>query len=296
MRSGAPSRTAEYMALFRAIESTGPRTERLFEDREAHLFLSPALRAVALASRHTLLRRMVTTVIDRRWPGPRLSGVVRTREIDDLVSTAIAEGCEQLVLLGAGYDARASRLALPSDLVVFEVDHPATQARKRAALGPSARQVLYAPVDFERDELGSALLGQGFDAERRTCVLWEGVFSYLTPEAIDATLGEIVRLCPDGSVVVLTYVDERALDEQSPWIQAVRRAGEPFVTGLDPRQAQGFFAARDLVLRADRSTRDAAVLRGVDGAAAIPPFYRLASLAVQSERRRPDGATVSGAR
>jgi methyltransferase (TIGR00027 family) len=127
-----PSRTAEYMALFRALESAQPADRRLFEDPNAARFLRPALRLVAIAARRPALRAAIVAFIDRRWPGPRLSGVVRTRVIDDFVVSAIDGGCTQLVLLGAGYDTRATRLAQVSPAVVFEVDHPATQARKRA--------------------------------------------------------------------------------------------------------------------------------------------------------------------
>ncbi|HLH13704.1 MAG TPA: class I SAM-dependent methyltransferase, partial [Solirubrobacteraceae bacterium] len=158
MDAGAPSRTAEYMALFRALESARPRGRRLFEDRAASHFLRPRLRAVATAARFAPAGRLVEAFIDRRWPGPRLSGVVRTRAIDDFVLDAANAGCEQALLLGAGYDTRASRLPALASASVFEVDHPATQARKRRALRRvSAANVRYVPVDFERDSLTAAL-------------------------------------------------------------------------------------------------------------------------------------------
>jgi methyltransferase (TIGR00027 family) len=277
-----PSRTAEYMALFRALESGQATDRRLFEDPDAVRFLRPALRGVAIAARRPALRAPIVAFIDRRWPGPRLSGVVRTRVIDDFVVSAVDGGCTQLVLLGAGYDTRATRLARVSSAVVFEVDHPATQARKRAVLGSLPGHIRYVPVDFEHDRLLSALAGAGFDRDQPSCVLWEGVFSYLTPEAIDATLNALVQLCGSGSRILITYVDQRALDAPSsypqPWLTAVRDVGEPFRTGLDPNQAQAFFAQRKLSLRRDESTTEAALRLGVPGAQSIPDFYRLATV------------------
>ena len=44
-------------------------------------------------------------------------------------------GGSQLVLLGAGYDTRATRLPAAAASAVFEIDHPLTQSRKRAVLG-----------------------------------------------------------------------------------------------------------------------------------------------------------------
>jgi methyltransferase (TIGR00027 family) len=266
------------MALFRAIESAGPRERRLFEDRQATRFLSPGLRAAAHAARVPGLRLAIERYIDRRWPGPRLSGVVRTRVIDDFVLAAVADGCTQLVLLGAGYDTRATRFDSVASVAVYEVDHPATQARKRARISPPPPHVRYVPVDFEHDSLPNALTAAGFDPGQRTCLLWEGVFSYLTPEAIDATLAAIAALCGPGSRVLITYVDEQALTGTGAWLTAVRDAGEPFQTGLDPARASEFFFARALKLSGDESTREAAMRFGVAGAENIPGFYRLATL------------------
>ena len=231
MKTGAPSRTAEYMALFRALESARPANERLFEDRTAASFLRPSLRAVALAARFGPAHSAIVALIDRRWPGPRPSGVVRTRVIDDFVTATMQAGATQLVLLGAGYDTRATRLPAAASSTVFEIDHPVTQARKRAALGHVSERVRYVPLDFESNALQPALIDAGLDQSQRTCILWEGVFSYLTPEAIDATLAALVEVCAPGSQILLTYVDQRFLDKTNPhpqaWLTAVHDAGEP---------------------------------------------------------------------
>jgi methyltransferase (TIGR00027 family) len=298
MNRGAPARTAEYMALFRALESTAPLGRRLFEDRPAKRFLRPTLRAVVYAARVPALRSLIVSFIDRRWPGPRPSGVVRTHVIDDFVTGALRDGCTQLLLLGAGYDTRATRLPGAASATVFEVDHPATQARKRKAAGTLAARVRYVPLDLERDRLASALAGAGFDPNQRTCIVWEGVFSYLTSEAIDETLAALVELCPVGSRIALTYVDERAIDarkaQSEAWFTAVSDVGEPFRTGLDPGHASTFFSARGLDLLSDESTADAAARLGTGNARTIPGFYRLATVVVQASStgrlRRPGAA------
>jgi methyltransferase (TIGR00027 family) len=284
MKAEAPSRTAEYMALFRALESAGPAGERMFEDRAAASFLRPTLRAVAFAARFPPAHSLIVAFVDHRWPGPRLSGAVRTRVIDDFVTDAMQVGCTQLVLLGAGYDTRATRLPAAAASTIFEIDHPVTQARKRAVLGRVSKRIRYVPLDFESDALRPALIDAGLDRKQRTCILWEGVFSYLAPEAIDATLAALIEACAPGSQILLTYVDQRFLDAASPhpeaWLTAVRDAGEPFRTGIDPIQAPAFFAARNLVLLGDESTTQAARRLGVPGAHTIPDMYRLATLQI----------------
>ncbi len=54
------------------------------------------------------------------------------------------------------------------------------------------------------------------------------------------------------------------------WLTAVRDAGEPFQTGLDPIQAPPFFAARNLALLNDEPTTQAARRLGIPKAHTIP--------------------------
>jgi methyltransferase (TIGR00027 family) len=259
--------------------SSSIRSRRPFSNRR--------LRLAALASRLPLIGGIVPWFIDRRWPGPRPSGVLRTRVIDDAVRGALSAGCSQLVLLGAGYDTRAYRLPEAADKEIFEVDHATTQALKRATiakrLSASSPHVHFVPVDFEHDSLEQALAAAGLRGGMPTCVVWEGVFSYLTIEAIDATLDWAVNACAAGSRLILTYIDEAALrptDHRPAWIAAVDDAGEPFITGLDPALAADFFAERGLRLVANESTRDSAERLAPAAASTIPGFYRVALLEV----------------
>jgi methyltransferase (TIGR00027 family) len=144
---------------------------------------------------------------------------LRTLAIDRAMRAFLSSARDpQVVLLGAGADARAYRLTELAEVPVFEVDHPSTQVEKkrRVAASPARfatrAELTYVPVDFERDSLHDALLEAGFDRTRATFVLWEGVTMYLTREAARATL-EVLRglLTPEGRLAV-TY----ALPELSP--------------------------------------------------------------------------------
>src|SRR5437879_2500211 len=113
MTPGKASRTAQHMALFRAIESSRPADSRLFHDPFAKLFLEPSFRFVVQLSRLPILRdvapRTIDFIADFIAPGARSSAIARTRFIDDLVCAALRK-VGQLVILGAGYDSRAYRL------------------------------------------------------------------------------------------------------------------------------------------------------------------------------------------
>src|SRR5512146_2310276 len=104
MKEGEASRTAAYMALFRALESRLPAGRRLFEDRFASAFLPCRLRILAHLARIGFLGDLLRGYIDRQWLGARTSAVARTKFIDDAAETALHSGVRQVVILGAGFD------------------------------------------------------------------------------------------------------------------------------------------------------------------------------------------------
>lgn len=244
MQNGKASKTAQYMAFFRALESQQPSARRLFNDPYAEALLSGSLGALAQLSRYPLLRRAVRGVLDWGWPCTRSSGVVRTRAIDDWVVQAVAEGAQQLVLLGAGFDSRGLRLPQAKEIPVFEVDHPATQEEKRKRLQSCIERVPanihYVAVDFERDDLETQLRKAGFAPQTPAVVVWEGVISYLTEPAVQSTFHMLSRLLAPSSSVIFTYMHKAALDGSRAfpgarrWRSWVRWGGEPFLSGFDP--------------------------------------------------------------
>jgi O-methyltransferase involved in polyketide biosynthesis len=119
-------------------------------------------------------------------------------------------------------------------------------------------------VDFERDDLVTCLLTAGFDRTVPTVGVWEGVTNYLTPDAVDATLAALRGLIAPGGHLILTYIDARALATPSPfpeagrWVQAVARAGEPWIFGLLPGPTtEEYFTARGFRPLLDVSTLEA---------------------------------------
>jgi methyltransferase (TIGR00027 family) len=257
----AASRTAEYMALFRALESARPERERLFDDPLAREFLLGRLRHVpALAAGHWS-GYIARTWLDRRWPGARASGVARTRLIDEYLRRALDDGIDQIVLLGAGFDSRAYRIDGIRAAAVFEVDLPQTLARKRAIVASSldspADHVRFVELDLDRAKLDEALRDAGLRRDRRSFFIWEGVSHYLTEPGVDATLRSVRAAGAPASRLVFTYVDRALLDDprrfaDGPAILAkVRESGEPWTFGLDPERVADYLAEHELRLLED---------------------------------------------
>ncbi len=264
MQPGQFSRTAEFMALFRALELVRRTPRRLFRDPFAAAFLGPPLRQVVRWSAMPLAGDLLRRIIDRLWPGARSSGVARTRLIDDWVGDAVAAGASQAVLLGAGFDSRAWRLPVLAGLPVFEVDHPATAAEKfrRIAVARSEKPpVVSVTLDFDRERLSEVLSSAGFDRTRPTLVIWEGVTNYLSAEAVDTMFGWLGSLAV-GSRVAFTYVHRAVLSDPASFagaakiLLAVSSAGEPWTFGFDPAALPAYLQAHGLRLLEDLGADD----------------------------------------
>ena len=268
MQDGKASRTAQYMAFFRALETQGRPARRLFDDPYALALLSGTLRTFARFARFPMLGRLVHGVLELGWPYTRSSGVVRTRAIDDWVRQGIRGGARQLVLLGAGFDSRGLRLEEAKAIAVFEVDHPATQREKEKRLqvyiGRLPANIRYIAVDFERDHLERKLIEAGFEPGIPSVVVWEGVISYLTESAVESTFTLLARLLAPSSSLIFTYMHKGALDGSRPfpgasrWRSWVRFSGEPFIYGLDPNTLAGMLKPLGFLLQSDASTEEIA--------------------------------------
>lgn len=279
----AASRTAEYVALYRALETDERRRPPLFRDPYAMEFLPRGLALAVRAARAPIVRGVVERYADRRAPGARTSAIARTAYIDDAVRAAVAGGIDQVVILGAGFDCRAHRMPELAAATVYEVDRHETQAVKRARVtGP--RAVRYVAVDFLRDDLGASLAAAGWDARRPSLFVWEGVTNYLTEPAVRRTL-DWIATSPPGSRVVFTYIHAGVLDGSTPFDGAaqlmanVRALGEPWTFGLDPGEVGAFVARSGLRLCEDLGADD---YRRRYLGAAMPGyrFYRIAQAQV----------------
>ncbi len=296
------SRTAEYMAFFRALESGRPAAVRLFDDPFATHFLRPALRWAASAARRPLLGALVTRYADRRLPGARTSGIARTRVIDDAVRRLVREGVPQVVILGAGFDCRAYRLPELAAITVFELDQPVTQTMKLACLRRQLpalpANVRFVPIDFTRERLPDVLASAGFDRHRPAVFIWEGVTNYLSAAAVDAVL-RYVATCAPRTHLIFTYVHRGALDdsvrfEDAPAIRRdVARLGEPWTFGLHPDEVAAYLRERGLRLEHDVGAHEYRVqcfgaskeqMKGYD-------FYRVAVAEVTGPERGSLGGT-----
>lgn len=132
---------------------------------------------------------------------PRLYGV-QTRFFDEFFMSTADGGLRQAVIVGAGLDSRAYRLAWPGGTTVFEIDRPKVLEFKRRVLAehgaePTARRIDVA-VDL-RNDWSIPLRAAGFDPQQPSAWSVEGLLPYLTAAAQDTLFTRIDQLSAPGS-------------------------------------------------------------------------------------------------
>lgn len=259
MREGWPSLTALAVAVARGIGTAPDHVDPMAATLVPPL-LGPALswvgRPGTSAAVRGVLRVATLGLVDHVS--------LRRAAIDEALAHALAAGARQLVVLGAGLDGRAWRLPELRDVIVLEVDHPATQAGKRrrvAGHAPLAASVRFVAVDFERDDLGQRLAEGGHARELPTAWIWEGVTPYLHPPAIDATLAIVGARSALGSRLIVSYAVPKLVPWDVPGLPALTEAGfaalgEPLHGAMSSEALAERLAAHGLRLEQDTSNRD----------------------------------------
>lgn len=257
-----PAATAEQVAYMRHIYHVDPDPALRNPDNLAHVFLSPLVRVFThpRAFWVWLLRKYGNGILEYH--------LVRTRHIDAILEENLADGLEQLVLLGAGYDSRPYRFREQlRDVKIFELDLRSTQERKKKCLkkhfGTLPGHVTFVPVNFDRESILDRLTESGYDATRRTLFNWEGVCMFLEPQSVDATVRLVAENAGAGSAIVFDYLLQSVLegDVSYPGTQQMfkhcERRGEPLVFGLPGAEGTAsYLAERGLTTVTDLGTEE----------------------------------------
>jgi methyltransferase (TIGR00027 family) len=207
------------VAMLRARESA--RTDRLFNDPYARVFVDHADPHGSVWDGNGAALNFFQLMAEQV--------AVRTRFLDHALLDVARAGATQVVLLACGMDSRAFRLTWPAGTSVYEADQPEVLAFKSAVL-----QELHAqprchraavPVDL-RTDWPARLVDAGFDPEKRTAWLAEGILYALEPDAADGFLDRITSCSAVGSTLALDH------NEDSQLLRAARAAISPELVSM----------------------------------------------------------------
>lgn len=198
------SGTAMWCVLMRALSAAETREGIKGGDYLAEIFLPDNQ------------RELLKTPDQREWaikqqpPGMYAFIIARTFYFDHIIEQALQENIPQIVILGTGYDSRAYRFQkMAKETRFFELDTLPTLQHKKELLQraniPIPKNVIFVPIDFNKDTFEEVFFKAGYDKNKKTLFIWEGVTEYLDSKAIDTTLRFIKASSPAGSTVCFDY-------------------------------------------------------------------------------------------
>lgn len=254
--------TALGAACCRLIEQYQPEETRLFNDPLVKDLVGAPIKIMMQFSG---MRKFTVRQTDGMTPGIFGAQICRTRYIDDTVLAGLAQGIDQLVILGAGFDTRSYRLPGIERVRAYEVDLQAVQNAKMKKLqkyfGNLPANVTYLPIDFDTQPIESVLSGTSFDLSRPAIFIWEAVTQYISEESVCQTLAFVGKSAP-GSILVFTYVLKSIIERRSnipgtdKMMDRVEKNHAPWIFGLEPSNVSEFLRRFNLESIADVGNRD----------------------------------------
>ena len=186
------SDTALWVAVYRAQESNRP--DALFRD--------PFALKLAGERGPEIAKRMDQASSYTRWVV-----VTRTRIIDDLVQSLVAEGVDMVINLGAGLDTRPYCMQLPATLQWIEVDFPHMIQLKneRLASDHPVCQLERVSLDLSNENERNQLFAELSQKSKKVLVITEGVIPYLTNEQA-LILARDLKSFPQFQYWILEYM------------------------------------------------------------------------------------------
>ena len=225
--------TSRWIAASRALET----------ESAAPLFSDPFARDLAGDVGFAMMQDVRAGIGFARFTGPDPYLSIRTRFFDDsLVAAAQEPTVRQVVLLAAGMDTRAFRLAWPEGVVLFEMDRPEVFGHKepileRLGARPRCdRRIVRADI---AEDWTSPLISAGFEPARPVAVLIEGLFFYLDEATAVRLLQTLAGATCDGSWIGFDAVNPEMLTSPyfTSYLAKLRELGCPWkFTMASPEQ------------------------------------------------------------
>ncbi len=216
--------TAFVVAEFRASENSEPKP--LYVDPVVPIFLDERTKQAA-------------EMIAGSFPPGVMNVRIRTRYFDDRLDQAIAAGCRQIVILGAGLDTRPFRKQAPG-VVYYEIDDANTLSFKRERLEAAGYRAAdnFIPGNYVEKGVLPLLEANGFDRFEPAFFIWEGNTMYLT-KAMNLNVLAELRDALRAFSISFDYMSEAVIDyatgeeDITKFVERFAAMGAPWQFGLD---------------------------------------------------------------
>jgi methyltransferase (TIGR00027 family) len=231
-----------------ALEQWVQEEQRVIHDDVAYQLMPAYLKGLVNLCRIGFVRKMLLNFAERQAPGIRGGILCRKRYIEEKLKDALKKGLRSVVILGAGFDTLAYRVADLASQQVYEVDFPQVIQSKRAQLqrlfGQTPSHVRLVPMDFDRQEMQATLKQAGYSEAKPAFFIWEGVTQYISETAI-RNVFEFFRTASPGSQLVFTYIRKDFIEGKQLYglkvvFNQTRVAKQLWQFGFDPGAVGAF--------------------------------------------------------
>ncbi len=247
------SRTAEFTCLVRALSNLEKREQYKSGDYVSLIIMNDLIRPLL---RFAYFKRIFTA----KYPAGMYEYVIaRTKAIDLEFKKALEQGCKQILIFGAGFDSRGIRMGQNAGGTrVFELDAPATQNAKieryRQKKVKLPANLVFIPIDFDRESLPERLEQSGFDKGCPSLFILEGLTMYLQPESIDSTFRVISDFAGKGSRIIFDHIyasvlrRENLYEGEQALYDSTAENGEGFCFGIEKGHIDEFLNAYGFIV------------------------------------------------
>ena len=249
MRRDKPSRTAYKVAMNVVTLGAKPGMNRFLPSgivQSTTKLLVASGAAGARTVRWASTRQMVCVYEAFDWmlPGQFEAFAHRKAFCERQTRDGIDTGATQILVLGAGYDTMAWRLApVFPGVKFFEIDHPSTarlKAKGIKAIGQRKNLNLIAEDLGNRKLVDVLKTTKSWDQRAQTVIIAEGLLMYLSPDAVRDLFCQCDTVADVGSRVVFSYIPTGADGRPDAgrctgfmlWLQKV--TGEPWTWSIRP--------------------------------------------------------------
>jgi len=200
-------------------------------------------------------------------PGMYEYVIARTKYIDSVFQNAMKDGFDQILIFGAGFDSRGVRFAtLNKKTNIFELDAPVTQEAKINQFKNRKIEInsniTFISIDFNKESLEDKLILFGFDKNKKSLFILEGLTMYLDFDAINSTFDIINEFAGENSEIVFDYVYSSVLREENLYygefevFNGVKDRGEPWSFGIEKGEIESFLEDKNLKLIQNLNSED----------------------------------------
>jgi len=174
------SDTAFWVAHYRAVETGRP--DALFRD---------PLAGVLAGEQGEKIARTMPMAFMTEWVV-----AIRTRLIDEYIRTAIGEGIDTVINLGAGLDTRPYRVELPETFLWVEADYPKMIEFKQSRLARETPKCKLERVSIDLADASARrrLLADVDVRAKKVLILTEGVVPYLSMEEVGSLADDLKEM------------------------------------------------------------------------------------------------------